>query len=110
MRHGLTFHSGRMRPARARSSGSETLLLIRSSAGYTIDMHESDFSEATPTASIKSIAARPSSPTLSDSVTGSNGRSFRHTQATTKRKLFLSAERANYRFFFFAKITFQFSL
>jgi hypothetical protein len=58
----------------------------------------------------KSIAARPSSPTLSDSVTGSNERSFRHTQATTKRKLFLSAERANYRFFFFAKITFQLSL
>jgi hypothetical protein len=29
---------------------------------------------------------------------------------TTQRKLFLSAERANYRFFFFAKITFQFSL
>ena len=50
---GLTFPSGRMRPARARSSGSETLSLIRSSAGYTIDMHESDFSEATPTASIK---------------------------------------------------------
>ena len=30
--------------------------------------------------------------------------------ATTQRKLFLSAERANYRFFFFAKITFQLSL
>jgi hypothetical protein len=44
---GLTFHSGRMRPARTRSSGSETLSLIRSLAGYTIDMHESDFSEAT---------------------------------------------------------------
>src|SRR5262249_3050919 len=30
MRYGLTFHSGRMRPARARSSGSETLSPIRS--------------------------------------------------------------------------------
>jgi hypothetical protein len=29
---------------------------------------------------------------------------------TTQRKLFLSAERANYRFFCFAKITFQLSL
>jgi hypothetical protein len=47
MRYGHTFHSGRMRPARARSSGSETLLPIRSSAGYTIDMPESDFSEVT---------------------------------------------------------------
>src|SRR5260370_23042903 len=47
MRYGLTFHSGRMRPARARSSGSETLSPIRSSAGYIIDMRESDFSEAT---------------------------------------------------------------
>jgi hypothetical protein len=36
-----------MRLARAQSSGSETLSLIRSSAGCTIDMHESDFSEAT---------------------------------------------------------------
>jgi hypothetical protein len=34
----------------------------------------------------------------------------RNKPATTQRKLFLSAERANYRFFFFAKITFQFSL
>jgi hypothetical protein len=33
MRYGLTFHSGRMRPAHVGSSGSETLLLIRSSAG-----------------------------------------------------------------------------
>jgi hypothetical protein len=47
MKYGLTFPSGRMRPARARSSGSETLSPIRSSVGYTIDMHESDFSEAT---------------------------------------------------------------
>jgi hypothetical protein len=36
-----------MRPPRARSSGSETLSPIQSSVGYTIDMHESDFSEAT---------------------------------------------------------------
>src|SRR6266567_3069227 len=47
MKYGLTFPSGRMRLARAQSSGSETLSPIRSSAGYTIDMHESDFSEAT---------------------------------------------------------------
>src|SRR6266516_978840 len=47
MRYGPTFHSGRMHPARARSNGSETLSPIRSSVGYTIDMHESDFSEAT---------------------------------------------------------------
>src|SRR6266508_6804893 len=46
-RHELTFHSGRMHPARARSSGSERLSPNRSSAAYTIDMHESDFSEAT---------------------------------------------------------------
>jgi hypothetical protein len=46
-RFGLTLHSGRMRPARARPSGSETLSPIQSSAGYTIDMHESDFLEAT---------------------------------------------------------------
>jgi hypothetical protein len=47
MRYGLTFPSGRMHPAHARSSGSETLSPIRSSVGYTIDMHESEFSEAT---------------------------------------------------------------
>ncbi len=41
MRYGLTFHSGRMRPACARSSGSETFRLSDPSAGYTIDMHES---------------------------------------------------------------------
>src|SRR6266540_4811438 len=46
-RHELTFHSGRMHPARVRSSGSERLSPNRSSAAYTIDMHESDFSEAT---------------------------------------------------------------
>jgi hypothetical protein len=38
----------RTHPAHARSSGSETLLRSRSLAGYTIDMHESEFSEATP--------------------------------------------------------------
>jgi hypothetical protein len=38
---------GKDAPARAQSSSSETLSPIRSSAGYTIDMHESDFSEAT---------------------------------------------------------------
>ena len=47
MAAGLTFLSGRMHLARARSSCSETLSPVRSSADYTIDMHESDFSEAT---------------------------------------------------------------
>src|SRR5438128_9476348 len=47
MKYGLTFPSGRMRLACAQLSGSETLSPIRSSVGYTIDMHESDFSEAT---------------------------------------------------------------
>src|SRR5262249_51125329 len=42
--------SDRMRLARAQSSGSETLSPMRSSAGYTIDMHESDVSEATASA------------------------------------------------------------
>ena len=40
---------GRMHPVHARSSGSETLSRSRSLAGYTIDTHESEFSEATPT-------------------------------------------------------------
>ena len=39
----LTFRSGRMCPAHARSSGSEALLHIRFLAGYTIDTHESSF-------------------------------------------------------------------
>src|SRR5258708_16629825 len=43
MRCELTSHLGRTRPARVRSRGSETLLRIRSSAGYTIDTHESRF-------------------------------------------------------------------
>jgi hypothetical protein len=34
----------RTHPARARSSGSETLLRSRSLVDYTIDMHESEFS------------------------------------------------------------------
>jgi hypothetical protein len=36
-------------PAHARSSGSETLSRSRSLVGYTIDTHESEFSEATAT-------------------------------------------------------------
>jgi hypothetical protein len=43
----LTFRSGRTLPARARSSGSETLLRIRSLAGYTIDTYESAVKSAT---------------------------------------------------------------
>src|ERR1700752_3827054 len=48
MRCGLTFRLARTHPARARSSGSETLSRSRSLVGYTIDTHESEFSEATP--------------------------------------------------------------
>jgi transposase InsO family protein len=47
--------------ARAQSSGSETLSPIRSSAGYTIDMHESDFSEATPSVSSRNLCSRSKS-------------------------------------------------
>jgi hypothetical protein len=47
MRCGLIFRLGRTHPAHARSSGSETLSRNRSLAGYTIDTHESEFSEAT---------------------------------------------------------------
>src|SRR6266511_3983146 len=47
MRCELTSRLGRTRPAQVRSRGSETLLRIRSLAGYTIDMHESKISEAT---------------------------------------------------------------
>jgi hypothetical protein len=43
----LTSRLGRTRPAQVRLRGSETLLRIRSLAGYTIDMHESKISEAT---------------------------------------------------------------
>jgi transposase InsO family protein len=48
MRCELTFRLGRTRHARVRSSGSETLSRNLSLAGYTTDMHESEFSEATP--------------------------------------------------------------
>src|SRR5262249_39012821 len=48
MRCGRTFRLARTHPAHARSSGSETLSRSRSLAAYTIDMHESEFSEATP--------------------------------------------------------------
>src|SRR5262245_53280760 len=48
MRRGLTFRSGRTCPADVRSSDSGTLSRIRSLVGYTIDTHESEFSEATP--------------------------------------------------------------
>src|SRR5258708_31815707 len=41
MRCELTSRLGRTRPAHVRSRGSKTLLRIRSSAGYTIDTHES---------------------------------------------------------------------
>src|SRR5260221_9678802 len=47
MRCGRTFRLARTHPAHARSSGSETLSRSRSLAGYTIDTHESEFSEAT---------------------------------------------------------------
>jgi hypothetical protein len=36
-----------IKPVHARSSGSETLSRDRSLVGYTIDTHESEFSEAT---------------------------------------------------------------
>src|SRR5215467_10570349 len=47
MRCGRTFRLARTHPADARSSGSETLSRSRSLVAYTIDMHESEFSEAT---------------------------------------------------------------
>src|SRR5262249_21207697 len=47
MRCGRTFRSTRMHPARARSSGSGLLSRCRSLVGYTIDMHECEFSEPT---------------------------------------------------------------
>ena len=47
MRCGRTFRVARTHPAHARSSGSETLSRSRSLVGYTIDTHESEFSEAT---------------------------------------------------------------
>src|SRR5262245_52535077 len=48
MRCGRTFRLARTHPAHARLSGSETLSRSRSLVAYTIDMHESEFSEATP--------------------------------------------------------------
>src|SRR5258708_33056976 len=42
MRCGPTFRLARTHPARARSSGSETLSRSRSLVGYTIDTHESE--------------------------------------------------------------------
>src|SRR5258708_26903263 len=47
MRCGRTFRLARTHPAHARSRGSETLSRSRSLVGYTIDTHESEFSEAT---------------------------------------------------------------
>src|SRR5262245_37930090 len=47
MRCGRTFRLARTHPAHARLSGSETLLRRRSLADCTINMHESEFSEAT---------------------------------------------------------------
>src|SRR5258708_36441688 len=46
MRCGRTFRLARTHPAHVRSSGSETLSRSRSLADYTIDTHESEFSEA----------------------------------------------------------------
>src|SRR5260370_39657607 len=48
MRYELTFRLGRMRPAPARSSGTATLSRTRSSAGYTLGMHGSDFRQRQP--------------------------------------------------------------
>src|SRR2546427_7725249 len=47
MRCELTSRLGRTRPAHVRSRGSETLLRIRSLAGYTIDTHDLDFGSDT---------------------------------------------------------------
>src|SRR5260221_4158120 len=56
MRCGRTFRLAGTHPAHARSSGSETLSRSRSLAGYTIDTHESEFSEATPGSERTSLA------------------------------------------------------
>src|SRR5262245_27525924 len=48
MRCGRTFRLARTHPAHARLSGSGTLSRTHSLLGYTIDTHESEFSEATP--------------------------------------------------------------
>src|SRR5262245_46809405 len=47
MRCGRTFRFARTHPVCARSSGSETLSRSRYLVGCTIDMHESELSEAT---------------------------------------------------------------
>src|SRR5262245_19261678 len=47
MRCGRTFRLARTHPAHARLSGSGTLSRSRSLVAYTIDTHESEFSEAT---------------------------------------------------------------
>ena len=47
----LTFRSGRTRPTRVKSSGSETLLRILFLADCTIDMHDSSFQKRQPFAS-----------------------------------------------------------
>src|SRR5258708_12052594 len=48
VRCGPTFRLARTHPTHARSSGLETSLRSPSLADYTIDTHESEFSEATP--------------------------------------------------------------
>src|SRR5438067_4150851 len=48
MRYELTLRYGRTRPTRGRSSGSETLLHIRSLAGYIIVTPESSFQKRQP--------------------------------------------------------------
>src|SRR5262245_6687835 len=53
MRCGRTFRLAKTHPAHARSSGSETLSRSRSLVDYTIDTHGSEFSEATPPASLQ---------------------------------------------------------
>src|SRR5215468_1372941 len=58
MRCGRTFRLARAHPADARLSGSETLSRSRSLVGYTIDTHESEFSEATGMRASKARAGR----------------------------------------------------
>src|SRR6516162_5773565 len=52
------YNEVRTHPAHARSSGSETLWRSRSLADYTIDTHESEFSEATTHATCRDEALR----------------------------------------------------
>src|SRR5216684_1570984 len=58
MRCGPTFRLARTRPTHARSSGLETSLRSRSLADYTIDTHESEFSEATSLARLRAGLVR----------------------------------------------------